>query len=66
MTVIEEADLFLQTMDEVHTWAIDKLDAASDVRKAHLRTALADLYGQLLFFITTTEHQLYDLQKQNG
>lgn len=58
MTTVEEADLFLESMERLEDWAKAKLKNSRGKKRVALQTALADMYGQLQFLITIAQKEL--------
>lgn len=58
MTTVEEADLFLESMERLEDWAKAKLKNSRGKKRVALQTALAGMYGQLHFLITIAQKEL--------
>lgn len=58
ITVIDEADLFLDSLTKLKEWAALRLATTPPDKKQQFITALAALYGQLQFLITVADLEL--------
>lgn len=64
LSAVEEADLFLVSMEKLESWARARISASRGKKRVLLQTAIAGMYGQLQFLLIVSEKDLKNVSIQ--